>query len=324
MRRREFIVGLGVMAAQPRALYAQMRSRPLVGFLGAGVRANSPVLAPFLQGLNELGYEEGRNLDIEYRFAELHDERLPQLAAELIVLKPSVILAAAIDAAVVARNATRTIPIVSPGLADPVNLGLIASVARPGGNVTGVMPYVDGLPAKQLEIARDIVPGARRVGIIGNMDDPKVRPQRRELEKAAQALHVSISAPEIRTPEDLDGAIARLVKEPVDVVIVLESSMLVNKRREIATLMARERLPALYGYREHVDAGGLVSYGVDINWCSRRAAAFVHKILSGTLPSDLPVEFPTRLQLIVNLKAAKDIGIEIPDLFLLRADEVIE
>jgi putative ABC transport system substrate-binding protein len=259
-----------------------------------------------------------------YRFAENRLERLPILAEELVRLKPAVIMAPAVVDAVAARNATATIPIVSAALADPVNLGLVASVARPGGNVTGIMPYVDGLPAKQLELALQIVPGARRVGILGNLNDPKAPPQLRELEDAARALRVEVLVPEVRTPDDLDGAIATLANERVDVVIALQTVMLVNDRQQIAALIAAKRLPTVYGYREHVDAGGLISYGVNLNWCGRRAATFVHKILTGTVPGDLPVEFPTQIELVINLTTAKVLGLTVPPALLGRADEVIE
>jgi putative ABC transport system substrate-binding protein len=235
-----------------------------------------------------------------------------------------VIVAVGVNAAVAVKNVTSTIPIVSSFLADAVHLGLVASYPRPGGNVTGITPYVDGLPAKQMELAREVVPGAARVGILGNMNDPKAPPQRRELEDAARSLEVSVVAPEIRSPEDLDGATKTLVRERVDVVIVLQTTMLLSERRQIAVLAAVRRLPAVYGYREHVDEGGLIGYGVDSRWCYRRAASFVHKILNGTAPGDLPLEFPTHLELVVNLKTARALGITISRLLLARADEVIE
>src|SRR5262249_44029567 len=162
---------------------------------------------------------------------------------------------------------TSTIPIVSGFLADAVHLGLVASFAHPGGNVTGITPYVEGLPAKQMEFAREIVPGANKVGLLGNMNDPKARPQRYELEDTARSLEVNIVAPQIQIPEDLAGAVETLARERVDVVIVLQSTMLLSERRQIAALMAAKRLPAVYGYREHVDEGGLISYGIDIRWC---------------------------------------------------------
>jgi putative ABC transport system substrate-binding protein len=259
-----------------------------------------------------------------YRFAENRLERMDALAEELVRLKPAVILAPAMVDAVAARKATPTIPIVSAALADPVNLGLVASVARPGGNVTGIMPDVDGLPRKQIELARDIVPGASRVGILGNMSDPKALPQRRELEEATRVLGVKIIAPEVVTPADLEGAIATLANERVELVIALQTAMLLDERRRIATLLAAKRLPTVYGDREHVEAGGLISYGVDLGWCGRRAAAYVHKILTGAAPGDLPVETPTRFEMVINLTTAKALGLTMPETLRRRADEVIE
>jgi putative ABC transport system substrate-binding protein len=186
------------------------------------------------------------------------------------------------------------------------------------------MPYVDGLPAKQLELAREVVPGAGKIGLLGNTNDPKAAPQQKELEEVARTLEVKVIAPEVRSPEDLDSAIKLLASERADVVIVLQSGMLISYRREMAAALAANRLPAVYGYREHVDDGGLISYGVDLPWCYRRAASYVDKILKGAAPGDLPVEFPPRLQLVVNLKTAKGLGITISPLLLARADEVIE
>jgi putative ABC transport system substrate-binding protein len=325
MKRREFMTLLAGAAAWPVAARAQVSTgRPLIACLSAGLFGTVPLIAAFQEGMRDLGYFAGRNIDIVYRFAENRPERLPTLAEELVRLQPAVIMAPAVVDAVAARKATATIPIVSAALADPVNLGLVASIARPGGNVTGIMPYVDGLPAKQIELAREIVPGARRVGILGNLNDPKAPPQLHELEEAARALKVEVFVPALRTPDDLDGAITALANERVDVVIALQTVMMVGERREIAALIAAKRLPTVYGYREHVDAGGLISYGVDLNWCGRRAATFVHKILTGTAPGDLPVEFPTQIELVINLKTAKTLGVTIPPGVLARADEVIE
>jgi putative ABC transport system substrate-binding protein len=325
MKRRDFIALLGNAAAWPVAAWAQVQgNRPLIAILSAGIRGKVPLIPPFQEGLHDLGYIEGRNIDIVYRFAENHPERLPALAEEVVRLKPAVIMAPAVVDTVAARKATATIPIVTAALADPVNLGLVASVARPGGNVTGIMPYVDGLPAKQLELAREVVPGASKVGILGNLGDPKAPPQQRELMDAAQSLDVQVVAPEVRTPDDLDLSVATLANERVQVVIALQTVMVLNERDRIATLMSAKRLPTVYGYREHVDTGGLISYGVNLAWCGRHAAVYVQKILNGTPPGDLPVEFPTHLEMVINLKTAKALGLEVPPTLLARADEVIE
>jgi len=327
MRRRDFITLLGGAAVVcPHAVRAQSGgNRPLIAYLAGGRQAAvSGLVSAFQEGLRELGYDEGHNIDIVYRFAEGRVDRYPVLAEELVRLKPAVILAGAIDTAIAVKNVTTTIAIVSPALADAEHLGLVASFARPGGNVTGIAPYVGALPAKQLELAREVVPGAGKIGVLGNIFDPKVRPQRYELEDAAQRLRVNVVVPEVRSAKDLDGAMQALAQASVDLVIVLESTMLFTERRQIVALAAANRLPTMCGYREYVDDGGLISYGVNLRWCFHRAAAFVQKILNGAAPGDLPVEFPTKLEMVINLKTARALGLTIPPSILARADEVIE
>jgi len=280
--------------------------------------------AQLLEGMRELGYVEGRDVELIARYSEGHQDRLPALADEIVRLKPDVIVAAAVVAAVPLRRATSTIPIVCPALADAVHLGLIASEARPGGNVTGIEPYVAGLPAKQMEFVREIAPGASRVGVLTNLQDPKAPPQRQELESAGKSLGLTIATSDVNQPEDLDGAMQFLGAQHVDAVVVLQTSLLLSLRHRIAELALAQRLPTIYGYREHVIAGGLMSYGVDLRWCYRRSATFVHKILQGANPGDLPVEFPTQMFLTINLKTAKAMGLAISESFVLRADEVIE
>jgi putative tryptophan/tyrosine transport system substrate-binding protein len=325
--RREFITLLGgAAAAWPLAARAQTSTkRPLIAWLSLGERTSSWVFVEaFLQGMREHGDVEERQFDIVYRFADGYIERLPSLADELVRLNPDVILAPASGPAVAAKKATATIPIVTPALADAVHLGLIASESRPGGNVTGITPYVAGLPAKQMELAREVVPSAAKIGVLANLSDPKAPPQWQELEAAGRELGVNVIAEDVSTPDDLDGAFQALARQRVDVLIVLQTSMLVSERRKIAALAAATRLPAIYGYREHVDDGGLVSYGVDLRACFRRGAYYVHKILKGVPPRDLPVEFPTKLELVINLKTARALGLTVPPTLLARADEVIE
>ena len=211
-----------------------------------------------------------------------------------------------------------------PALADAVHLGLIKSEARPGGNVTGIEPYVAGLPAKQMEFAREIVPGATRIGLLTNLQDPKAPPQRQELVSAAKALELTIAEADINSPDEIQGAVETLANSRVDVVIVLQTGLLVSVGRQIAELATAKRLPTVYGYREHVLDGGLISYGVDLRWCYRRGAYFVDKILRGATPGELPVEFPTKMMLSINLKTAKALGIAVPPKLLDFADEVIE
>jgi putative ABC transport system substrate-binding protein len=271
--------------------------------------------------MREFGYAEGRDFDMALRCIGSQPDRL---AAELVQLNPDVIVAPATVHAVAARKATTTIPIVVPVLADAVELGLVASEARPGGNLTGVAPYVKGLPAKQLELAREIVPNASRIGLLDDVTDPKARPQRREIEAAGLALKVKMVAAEVRTPNDIGPAYEAFTGEHIEVVIVEQSTMLLAARKRIAELAAAKRLPSVYGYREHVSAGGLISYGVILSWCFHRAAYYVGRILKGTKPADLPVEFPTKLELVINLKTARALGLDVPPMLLVRADEVIE
>ena len=216
------------------------------------------------------------------------------------------------------------IPIVCPALADAVHLGLIASEARPGGNVTGIEPYVAGLPAKQMEIAREIAPSARRIGLLTNLHDPKAPPQRKELAEAAKALEMTVAEADVNDPTEIERAMETLASSQVDVVIVLQTGLLLSVGRQIAEFAAANRLPTVYGYREHVLDGGLISYGVDLRWCYRRAAYFVDKILHGTAPGELPVEFPTKMMLSINLRTAKALGTTVPPALLDVADEVIE
>lgn len=325
MRRREFVALLGGVAVWPVATRAQQGGNPpLIAYL-TGVAAPPNVYSDiFVQGLRDLNVIEGRDFRITYRGSAGHGDRLPALAEELIGLKPAVILATAVDSVVVVRNLTQTIPIVSPALADAVHLRLIASEARPGGNITGIEPYVAGLPAKQMELAREVVPSAKKVGLLTNLHDPKAAPQLPELEAAGRALGVETVASDANTPEEIEGALAMLASARVGVVVVLQSSMLLGNSRQIAASALAKRLPTVYGYRDHVVAGGIASYGVDLRWCFRRAAYFVEKILHGARPGDLPVEFPTKMFLAINLKTAKALGIEIAPALLGGADEVIE
>ena len=326
MRRREFIGLLAAIAISPQAVPAQTtKKRPLVGWL---YYSESDVVARFLgsllKGMRELGQIEGRDFEMVYRSANLQVERLPKAAEELVQLNPDIIVAPATLRAVAAKKATDTIPIVVPVLADPVGLGFVASEARPGGNVTGIAPYVKGLPAKQLELAREVVPGARRIGLVDDVNDPKAHPQRREIEATGKELEIKIVPAEVRTAGDIGSAYDALAAGGVEVVIVEQSNMLVVLRKQIAEAAAAKKLPTVYGYREHVEAGGLISYGVNLNSCFHRAAYYVDRILKGTKPGDLPVEFPTRIELVINLTTATALGLTMPPGLLVAADEVIE
>jgi putative tryptophan/tyrosine transport system substrate-binding protein len=328
MRRRQFITLIGGAAAWPFVARAQVtRKHPLFGRLSFGSR-DTPLIVRyingFLSGMRELGYVEGRDFDMTYAMADFHADRLPQVTAELVKLAPDIIVAGATLEAVAAAKATATIPIVVGALAEPVALGFATSDARPTGNVTGIMPYVKGLPAKQLELAREVVPGATRIGLVDDVTDPKAHPQRQEIEAAGRSLEIEIVPAEVRTAADIDAAYQALASAGVRVVVVEQSNMLVNASKTIAEAAASKRLPTVYGYREHVEAGGLVSYGINLDWCQHREAYYVDKILKGTKPSDLPIEFPTNVELVINLKTAKALGITVPSSLLVRADEVIE
>jgi putative ABC transport system substrate-binding protein len=325
MRRRQFIALLSGVSAWPQAVLAQTRKRPLVGWLYySRNELAARYLGLVLDGLRELGQIEGRDFEMVYRSADGLVERLPRAAEELVQLNPDIIIASATIQAVAAKKATDTIPIVVPVLADPVGLSLVASEARPGGNVTGIAPYVKGLPAKQLELAREVVPGATRIGLVDDVNDPKAHPQRREIETAGKELEIKIVPAEVRTASDIGSAYEALAAGGVEVVVVEQSSMLIVARKEIAEAAAAKKLPTVYGYREHVEAGGLISYGVNLNSCFHRAAYYVDKILKGAKPGDLPVEFPTHIELLINLKSAKALSLEIAPTLLARADEVIE
>jgi putative tryptophan/tyrosine transport system substrate-binding protein len=325
MQRRDLLVAAVAVAAAAAAHAQPFRPRPLiVWFASASEAAASRYIGFLKEGLEELGVRDGRDFDLAGRFAEFHVERLSGIAEEIVALRPAIIVCGAVDTAVAARKVTSTIPIVSAALADAVNLGLIASFAHPGGNATGITPYIGGLPSKQLELARELVPAAKRVGLVGNMNDPKAPPQRDELAAAAHDAGVGLIIPDIANPADLDGAVTALAAGKAEVAIVLQTTMLLGHRQNLARLMAASRLPAVYGYREHVDEGGLISYGVDLRWCWHHLAGFVQKILAGAVPADLPIEFPPKLQLVVNLRTAATLGIAIPQLVLARADDVIE
>ncbi len=326
--RRTFLGAIGGAAVTwPVAVPSQVAAtdRRSVGWLsGSASKMAKSFADDFLDGMRAFGYVDGRDFDFVPRYAEGFSDRLPALAQELIELKPAVIVAAAVNAAVPLRAATAVIPIVCPALADAVHLGLIASEARPGGNVTGIEPYVAGLPAKQMEVAREIAPGAKRIGLLTNLHDPKAPPQREELAAAAKALELSVAEADVNDPTEIERAMEALASSKVDIVIVLETGLLLSVGRQIAEFAAAKRLPTVYGYREHVLDGGLISYGVDLRWCYRRAAYFVDKILHGTPPGEIPLEFPTKMMLSINLKTAKALGITLPPALLGVADEVIE
>src|SRR3954453_10395901 len=256
MRRREFIAFLCGAMASAKSVRAEKRQRPLIAFAAtASQSAVAFYVQPFLEGMRELGYIEGRDFDMVYRFADGHNERLPSLAAELVQLNPDIFFAGATAQAVILKKLTKTIPIIVAALADPVGLGLVESEAHPGGNLTGISPYVKGQPSKKLELARAVVPDATRIGLVDDVSDPKTPPQRQEIETVGQALGLNILPAEVRTPDDIGPAYEALASEHVEIVIVEQSNMLSNQRKQLAEAAMRKKLPSVYGYADHVRAG---------------------------------------------------------------------
>jgi putative ABC transport system substrate-binding protein len=286
--------------------------------------ARRAVLDAFRQGLRDFGYTEGRNIAIEYRFSEESDERLSDLAAELVQLKVDVIMTSGIPPALAAKRATTTIPIVVAAASDLVAAGLVASLARPGGNITGTNSLTAELSGKRLELLKEILPRLSRVGALWNQLNPGAIGSLGETQDAARVLRLQIISLPVRDPNDLEVAFTTAVKGGADALVVIQDTLTNVHRTWIAQLAARSRLPAVYGLTPFVEAGGLISYGSSITGNYRRAAYFVDKILKGAKPADLPVERPTKFELVINLKTAKQIGLTMPPNVLARADNVIK
>jgi putative tryptophan/tyrosine transport system substrate-binding protein len=315
-----------VLLASPLAGEAQpIGTLHRIGVLTAGgvSTERSASFDAFRQSLGALGYAEGRNLAIEYRYAEGDLERLPALAADLVARGVAVIVTVSTPAAQAAKRATSTIPIVMATAGDPVGTGLVASLAQPGGNVTGLSLLSTDITAKRLELLRELIPKSTRFAFLGNSTIAPEMRGFRESEAAARALGATIEFMEARDLGEFDAAFAAARRKGVEAVIVTESTRNTEQRERIVQLAARHRVPAMYGRREFVDAGGLLSYGPSYVEFFRRAAVYVDKILKGARPADLPVEQPSRIELIVNLKAATALGLTVPPPLLLRADEVI-
>jgi putative ABC transport system substrate-binding protein len=325
MRRREFITLLGgVTAAWPLAAHAQQAGKlPTIGFLSASPSTESQRVTAFLQRLRELAWIDGRNLAIEYRWAEGRNERYAEAAAELVRLKVDIIVTVATPATLAAKQATTVIPIVFGAASDPVGTGLVESLARPGGNVTGLSNQISDTGGKKLEFLREVVPSLRRLAILANVGNPAVVLDMGEAHAAARKLGLEVTISEIRRAEDIAPAFDAL-KGRVDALYVCTDPLTNTHRIRVNTLALAARLPTMHGLREYVEAGGLMSYGPNLPDLLRRAADFVDKILRGAKPGDIPVEQPTKFDLVVNLTTAKALGLTIPESFLLRANEVIE
>jgi putative ABC transport system substrate-binding protein len=326
MKRREFLSLVAGAAAWPLAARAQPPDRVRrIGFLvpgNAGSDALRLLLSEFLQGLRELGWIERQNVGIEYRFAEGKQDLLPDLALELVRSGVELIVAEGTPATQALKAATRTIPIVMATSGDPVRSGFVASLARPGGNITGLTLLAPDLSAKRLQLLKEIVPGLSRVALLSNAANPASAFALEDTLTAARALGVEIHAVTVRTPDEFEDAFAAIGK--TGALLTASDGMFFNQRARIAELAGRNRLPALFPEKEFAQAGGLMSYGTSPKANFRRAAAYVDKILKGAAASDLPVEQPTRFELAVNLKTAKALGLDVPATLLAIADEVIE
>ncbi|MBI1774232.1 MAG: ABC transporter substrate-binding protein [Proteobacteria bacterium] len=325
MRRREFIALAGAATVWPTAPRAQ-RSRPLIGFLGSGPAVGfEPMIAGFRDGLAEAGYVEGRNVDVEFRWADGQYDRLPSLAAELVKREVTVILASgAVLSALAAKAATSTIPVIIATGADPVEFGLVSSLARPGGNVTGVHMLSATLGAKRLELIRELVPTGKMVAVLVHSHSPGGEAEYQEIDAAARAIGQSIFRVEAASDSEFDAAFATIVQRRASGLVLGTDTFFNTQRERLVALAAQYRLPAIYGWREFAASGGLISYGSNRREEYRLAGIYVGKILGGTKPGDLPVQQATKVELVINLKTAKTLGLTIPVTLLGRADEVIE
>jgi putative tryptophan/tyrosine transport system substrate-binding protein len=324
MRRREFITLLGgVVASWPIAVGAQQTTKlRSLGFFTAG--RDSPGLPALLEGLRQLGWIEGKTIVVEYRYAENRNDRLPELAAELVRLNVDVIVAAGTLAPLAAKRATATIPIVMTSAGDPLGTRLVSGLARPGGNVTGLSLMSPDISGKRLELIERVVPNIASVAIMWNATNPYPALVYRQTENAARQLKLEVQSLEVRTPDDVASALEAAVRQNANALITVEDPLTVNYRKQIADFAVKNRLPTMSGLREYVDAGGLLSYGPALADLYRRAAGYVDKILKGAKPSELPVEQPTTFELVVNLKTARAVGLTIPPDMLAIADAVIE
>ena len=327
MKRRELMALLaGAAAALPLAAPAQQRAMPGIGFLSSRSPEESEALvAAFRGGLGQLGFAEGQNLEIAFRWVENRYNRLPALAAELVRHRVAVIVAAGGPiSALAAKAATATIPIVFTAVPDPVKGGLVASFSRPGGNVTGIAALTVELDAKRLELLHELVPTADAIGVLLNPTRPDADSQLSDVQAAARAVGRQLVVLSARTEGDIDAAFATLARQPVGGLVVAADPFLTSRREQLVALAARDGVPAIYQWREFADAGGLMSYGPSFAEAYRQAGIYTGKILQGAKPADLPVMQPTTFELVINMRAAKALGLTIPQSILTRAEELIE
>jgi putative ABC transport system substrate-binding protein len=322
-----FIVALvlSLVVAPPLSDAQQPAKVPRIGFLGnstAALEAN--LVGPFREGLRDLGYVEGRNVLIEYRWAEGKYERFPALIGELVALKVDVIVTAGTPATLAVKKATTSVPLVMVAVGDPVGTGIVASLGRPGGNITGLTSIAPELEGKRLELLREVIPKLSYIAVLWNPASPFSVVAEKEVQAAAQVLRMRVQSLGVRAPEELDNAFAAIVRDRPGALLVLADRLFLHHRARIMDFAARQRLPGVHAYRELVEVGGLMSFGPSYADMHRRAAYFVDRILKGAKPADLPVEQPTKFELVINLKTAKALGLTIPQSVLIRADEVIQ
>jgi putative tryptophan/tyrosine transport system substrate-binding protein len=325
VKRREFIAGLAGAAAWPVVARAQGAALPIVGVLDGGF-ADPNRMAPFKQGLGDLGYVDGQNVTIEYRWADGRYDRLPELAAEFVRRRVSVIAVPTnTPATQAAKSATATIPIVFGVGDDPVRLGLVASLSRPGGNATGINFFVGELAEKRLGLLHEFIPSASRIAVLANPTDAvRTESNLRDLEAAARVLGLQVIVLMASTNEEIDRAFSTVTRERLDALFVLADSFFNTRRVHLAILAARHAVPAAYGQREYVEAGGLMSYGTNLAEARRQVGVYTGRILKGDKPADLPVVQPTKFEFVINLQTAKTLAFDVPPMLLARADEVIE
>jgi len=325
MKRRDLLILGGALVAWPPAARAQLKAIPVIGYLGNTPGPAVRLTAAFHQGLSETGYVEGQNVAIEYRWAEGHYDRLPALAAELVGRKVDVIVSTVgTPSALAAKNATSTIPIVFRGGGDPVGDGLVASLARPGGNLTGVILLADELTPKRLELLSELVPQARVIALLVNPNNATAERIIGDVQAAARVRGLQLHILKAASENEIDAAFASLVQLHAGALVVGADPFLSSRREQIVALASRHVVPAIYAWREFADSGGLISYGASLTAAFRQVGTYTGKILNGAKPADLPVQQPTTFELVINLKTAQALGLTVPQSILARADEVIE
>jgi putative tryptophan/tyrosine transport system substrate-binding protein len=325
MIRREFIAGLGGAAVWPVVARAQQSAMPMIGWLSSASRETTHALPTFVSGLSDAGYVEGRNVALEYRWADNHLDRLPALAAELVLGEVAVIVTFNTPTTLAAKAATKSIPIVFLTGLDVLASGLVTSLSHPGGNLTGMSTFLVDVAAKRLELLHELVPAASSVALLTNLANPVfAEAERRELEVAAALLGVRLLVANVSYPSEFERAFETLVRERVDALVVGSDTLFLFHLDQIVALAAHHALPAVYGYPEFVPAGGLMSYGTDFSWTYQQLGIYVGRILKGEKPADLPVQQVTKMELVINAKAAMALGLTFPLNLLGRADEVIE